>query len=190
MREFWKQIPGYEGFYEASNKGNLRSVDREFTRSNGTPFSLKGKLLNHWLNPVDGHPMCVLSRKGERRYFYVHTLVALAFFGEKEEGQEVRHLNDNPTDNRVENLEYGTRSDNLYDRVRNGIHFQANKTLCKRGHSLSGKNLKIEQRAKGQARRCVSCNVANKRASRLKILDDEHFKLSYSNLHYSKIMGL
>ena len=189
MKEIWKPIPGYEGFYEASTEGNLRSVDRSFVRSNGSPFSLKGRPITVWENPVDKHLMCVLSKAGDRRYFYAHTLIARTFLGERPEGMEVRHLDDNPNNNTVENLRYGTRSENSYDRVRNGIHFQANKTHCIRGHSLSGKNLKIEKRNRGEARRCISCNAANKKASKLKILGNEDFKLSYSNSHYLKIMG-
>lgn len=87
---------------------------------------------------------------------YVHQVVARAFLGECPPGQETRHLNGDPKDNRLENLAYGTRSENVLDSVRHGTYRNANreKTHCPRGHAYSFEN--TYRRPTG-ARECRTC---------------------------------
>lgn len=66
-----------------------------------------------------GYPMVTLWLDGGRRQRTVHSLIAEAFIGPRPEGQVVRHLNDVPTDNRPENLAYGTYQENEMDKYRN-----------------------------------------------------------------------
>lgn len=86
----------------------------------------------------------------------VHRLVLLAFRGEPKKGEEARHLNDQREDARLENLEWGSRSENLYDRGRNGIDFYRNKTHCPLGHPLEEPNLIPSQTKRGN-RSCLAC---------------------------------
>ena len=72
----------------------------------------------------------------------VHRLVLEAFVGPRPEGMVARHLNGDPGDNRLENLAWGTQSENNYDKVRHGTHHNANKTHCPSGHEYRGDNIK------------------------------------------------
>lgn len=143
----WRPVPGKEGRYEVSQDGAVRSLPRRVEHPLGPKF-FRGKILS----PRRG-------RRGRLRVLiegvdrYVHHLVLEAFVGPRPAGQEGRHLNDNPIDNRLENLAWGTRSQNLHDRVRNGIHHQANKTHCPQGHEYNEAN--TERGVRG--RRCRAC---------------------------------
>ena len=95
--------------YEVSSLGNVRSVDRTLTLSNGHRRFHKGQPLV--ISIVGGYPQVNLSRVATR----VHVLVAEAFHGPRPDGMEVCHRNDIRTDNRAENLYWGTHAQNLRD---------------------------------------------------------------------------
>ena len=117
MTEVWKAIPGFEGLYEASTLGNIRSLDREITYPNGRTYKYRGKVLKaHSVNKY-GHQILKL---GSQHRKLVHVLVAETFIGPRPDGMEVRHLNGDPTDNRADNLRYGTRSENQRDQYNYG----------------------------------------------------------------------
>ena len=85
---------------------------------------------------------------------YLHDLVLTAFVGPRPPGAVVRHLNDIRTDNCVENLAWGTYSENQQDIIRNGN--RPRKTVCDYGHPLEGANLRTDS----HAARCKACNRA------------------------------
>src|SRR5690606_32157657 len=93
-------------------------------------------------------------------------LVAAAFLGPRPEGSEVCHINGDPADNRVENLRYGSRSENVLDQVRHGVHNNARKTHCKNGHAFTPEN--TMRRSEG-GRRCRTCNDAQQAAYRARV---------------------
>ena len=102
-----------------------------------------------------GYPSVMLYRDGRQARRTVHSLVAEAFLGPRPgEGVEVRHLNGDMTDNRLENLTYGTRSDNRNDTVVHGRHPMARKTHCTKGHPLSGENLRFDSSGHRVCRTC------------------------------------
>ena len=109
-QEIWKDIPGYEGMYQASNLGRIRSVDRKTAKSNGVEVHRKSKVLS--ANIQNGYPHVNL---GANNTFKVHYLVASTFLGERPAHFDVRHKDGNKHNNRIENLEYGTRSENNLD---------------------------------------------------------------------------
>lgn len=115
--EIWKDIPGYEGKYQASSRGRIRSLDRTLFlhRKNGAlvAHQMKGRILRPGKFCKSGHVSVVLGH-GEAGS-PVHQLVALAFLGPCPEGKEVLHNNGIADDNRVENLRYGTRRENILD---------------------------------------------------------------------------
>ncbi|HEY1174793.1 MAG TPA: HNH endonuclease signature motif containing protein [Phytomonospora sp.] len=91
---------------------------------------------------------------------HVHALVARAFLGPAPEGLEVRHLDGDKAHNGVENLAYGTRSENVLDRVRHGTHHEANKTHCPKGHPYSPENTYYRpDRRPGTGRMCRVCRA-------------------------------
>lgn len=134
MTEVWASIPGYEGSYEASSEGRIRSLDRV----NSVGSQLRGRVLSPGMN--NGRPTVLLCHAGVQSTFQVGVLVLTAFVGPRPDGMECCHWNDDATDNRVENLRWDTRSANALDRVRNGNHNNARKTHCRRGHAYSPEN--------------------------------------------------
>ena len=107
MKEQWKPIAGYEGIYEISDQGRVKRVAPGPGSSTSTYV---GRILNGSL--VKGYHQVSLSDCGHRTKSLVHRLVANAFIGPCPSGKEVNHKNGNRTDNRVQNLEYLTRSEN------------------------------------------------------------------------------
>lgn len=98
---------------------------------------------------------------GKQHGAYAHQMVCEAFHGPAPEGQEVRHLNGDPSDNRPENLCWGTKSENGFDRVRHGTYRNGSmaKTRCPRGHELREPNLLMYALRAGR-RSCRSCGYA------------------------------
>ena len=154
--ERWLPVPGFEGYYEVSDHGSVRSLDRQVTPRNGSPYNLSGKVLSLSEN-ADGYPMVQLWRDGRGTRKLVHALVLEAFVGPRPEEMEACHWDDNRTDNRVQNLRWGTQSENRQDRIRNGRDHEKRKTHCPRGHALIGGNLVPSELRKGK-RACRACN--------------------------------
>lgn len=154
--EQWRPIPGYEGHYEVSDHGRVRSVTRILPHPVNGWKTYRGKLLKQDVHKT-GHIAVWLSLDGRMRSLLVHRLVLMAFIGPCPDGMEACHWNDDPGDNRLENLRWTSRRDNNLDRVRNGIHPMAKKTHCKRGHEFTPENTRIEVRTTGKVRRCRQC---------------------------------
>ena len=149
--EIWKPLPEWEGFYEISSHGQIRSVDR--TLPDGRRY--RGKMLSPYSLP-SGYRKVNLARDGKRFPKYMHRLVLETFHGPCPEGMETRHLNGDRSDNRVENLKWGTPTENNLDIVAHGRHNEARKTHCPQGHPLSTVNLVARK-----GRKCLSCSRAH-----------------------------
>lgn len=117
--EEWKPVVGFEGLYEVSNLGRVRSIDREITLSNGRTRKLKGKIRKQ-LIMKDGRPVLVLNKNGKQYNEYPHTLLALAFLGERPEDYQICHIDGDCTNNKLSNLRYDTGSENMIDMYRYG----------------------------------------------------------------------
>lgn len=120
--EQWRDVIGYEGYYQVSNLGRVRSVDRVVRHSRGGTRKLKGKILR--LSPMDGggHLAVHLCKKGTRLDIGVHRLVAAAWIGPRPIGQQVRHGSNGVSDNSVSNLCYGSCQEDCLDKRRDGTH--------------------------------------------------------------------
>lgn len=119
MDMIWKVIPGYEGLYEVSNMGEVRSLDREHTCNGKYTRKIKGKVLKTRKATQD-RLYVDLYNYGEVKRQYIHTLVALTFIGERPDGLDVCHNNGNNQDNRAINLRYDTKGQNQIDIYRQG----------------------------------------------------------------------
>lgn len=181
VNERWESIPGWEGLYEASDHGRVRSLHKR-SQAKQTP---DGRILKAQTNK-NGYAQVDLYKNGKRRMSYVHELVCLAFHGLRPDGMEVCHNDGNPANNRLENLRYDTTGENAYDRVRHGTHFQARKTHCKRGHLLEGANLRPYVARQGH-RGCLACSRATIYLYKHPELRDRVQQLS--DAYYEKIMG-
>ena len=111
--EEWRPIPGYEGIYEVSDLGRIRSLDRYCLGKDGRSEFHPGKIL---VCGPGKHGYAVVGlRDGEkRRTRTVHTIVAEVFLSPRPPRHDVMHLNGNRLDNRATNLRYGTRAENLH----------------------------------------------------------------------------
>lgn len=153
--EEWRPVPGYEGVYEITVSGRVRSVDRTIIDSVGHEYTVCGR--EKVVRVGDTGYYCVsLSKGGKNRVGKVHRLIYEAFVGPIPEGAIIRHLNDVRTDNRLENLAAGTHADNRHDSVRNGTHHQANLTHCPKGHPYDEANTRYIQ--PGNRRYCGECH--------------------------------
>ena len=110
MTETWATVPGFDGYYEASDKGRIRSIDR-FVNRNGHKMHRIGQIMTPRTMP-NGYQTVMLRKDGVAKRSYVHRVIAMTFLGTPY-GMEVNHINENKTDNRLSNLEWLTRSDNL-----------------------------------------------------------------------------
>jgi len=112
MEEIWKDVKGFEGLYQVSNMGRVRSLDR--WTLNERPRFIKGRMLNPNMNKYKGYLRISLSDgHRNRKHYEVHRLVALHFVPGYKEGLVVNHKNEVKTDNRAENLEWCTYQYNL-----------------------------------------------------------------------------
>lgn len=116
--EVWKEVEGFEGAYQVSNLGRVKSVNR----LNARGFNIKGKMLNP-LGPENGYKSVMLysGSRESGKHHYVHRLVAEAFI-EPYKGETVNHIDGNKTNNRVENLEWATRSENTKHAYKTGLN--------------------------------------------------------------------
>lgn len=112
MNEKWKDVVGYEGKYEVSDKGNIRSVKRTITRSNGHKYWIKSTILRTSIH-CSGYEIVTLYNNCKSETKRVHRLVAEAFHSNKDNKKCVNHKDGNKINNKLENLEWVTHSENL-----------------------------------------------------------------------------
>lgn len=148
----WRPVVGYEGHYEVSNKGEVKSLDRRDKAGR----NWKGRILKTWL--ARGYECVTLGKRDKRR---VNRLVCVAFHGPSPEGKPLAlHRNGDCRDNRPENLYWGDDSDNTNDKMRHGTHPQASKTHCKKGHPFDEENTYSSPNRVGrECRKCRSLRV-------------------------------
>jgi len=125
MSEIWKPIEGYEGLYEVSSLGRLKSIARNVT--------IKTKYTSYFRVTKDtilqgskhkyGYPMfflCKSDASHSKTLYLLHRIVALAFHGPCPDGKECAHLNGDPTDNRADNLKWVTKKENESHKILHG----------------------------------------------------------------------
>lgn len=154
--EVWLPVVGFEGLYEVSDHGRVRSVDRSFTRSTGRSYTVRGRVLKE-SKAGRGYPRVTLYQGGPKAR-YVHRLVLEAFEGECPKGRIACHWDDDPTNNHLSNLRWGTPSENNHDKVRNGNDHNARKTHCAQGHEYTLENTRHYVTPQGHNMRvCRTC---------------------------------
>lgn len=131
MSEIWKEVVGFEGLYEVSDQGRVRSLDRVIQQRHHSGRMMDRFFAGQVLCPCvqsSGHTCVNLWNTGVMTHRLIHLLVLEAFVGPRPEGLHTRHLSGDPGDNRLPNLVYGTRSENAQDAIRHGV------MQCSEGH--------------------------------------------------------
>ena len=111
MNEIWKNIKDYEGIYQCSNTGKIRTCDRIVTESNGKTQFRRGQEIKPHLNK-NGYLQFALNKNAKRKMVYVHIIVAQTFLNNPNNLKTVNHKDGNKTNNNIDNLEWCSYSDN------------------------------------------------------------------------------
>ena len=118
--EVWKDIEGYEGLYQVSTCGNIKSLAKPRKNGNGRCYIQKEKLLKQSFTST-GYKKVELYKDGKRKSFKVHRLVAIAFIPNPDNKPEVNHIDGNKINNNIDNLEWVTSSENTIHAYETGL---------------------------------------------------------------------
>lgn len=175
-KEKWKDIPGYEGYYKVSSFGRVKSLAMEKTNHSGGAWIEPARLLQPATNK-GGYSVVVLVSCKKSKSFLVHRLVALAFLGKSD--LEVNHKDKNTKNNKLSNLEYVTKRENIshkFDKTktsskRTGVYFNKQAKKFQACISLAGKNYNLglfdtEEEAGNEYDRVLAENGITNRYSR------------------------
>lgn len=160
----WADIEGHKG-YQISVNGEVRSVDREvMSKGAKRPRRLSGRVLKQFKNS-EGYMQVSLGRSG---YARVHKLVAETFLGACPDGQLVRHLDGNPSNNHLTNLAYGTPRENYEDSIKHGIaKFGEDHHTAKISDAAVGRIRKLHENGASQAELSRQFDVHRSTISRI-----------------------
>lgn len=132
--EEWRPVVGYEGKYEVSDHGRVRSVARVVHRPHTGPYKVEARVLSPRIAHYGHHYVTLFGQtKKDRKHFAVHRLVLSAFVGPAPAGLFGCHYDGIPSNNHVSNLRWDTPAGNMQDKFRHGNDFHKNKTHCPRG---------------------------------------------------------
>lgn len=154
----WRPVPDYEGSYEVSESGHVRSLTRCAGRRVIRGQTITGR------PDRDGYPTVGLWREGLAVRRRVHQIVLSAFVGPCPHGQEALHRDGDPTNPDLSNLRWGTKSENAQDSIRHGTNARARRKHCPLGHQLVAPNL-LSANARRGWRSCRACSQARQSSS-------------------------
>ena len=120
MNEIWKDIEGYEGCYQVSNLGRVKSLERSYINSRGRVRRTKESIIKQFIEKR-GYSLVVLSHKGSKKTFQTHRLVALAFIPNIDNKATVNHKNFNKSENTVDNIEWMSVAENNQHAIDAGV---------------------------------------------------------------------
>lgn len=118
--EIWKDVKGYEGLYQVSNLGNIKSLAR-YKKNHSKLQKVEERKLNMYTNKYNGYVYIVLTKNAIEKNIRVHKLVAQAFIPNSENKPQINHIDGNKENNRVDNLEWCTCKENVIHAYKNGL---------------------------------------------------------------------
>jgi hypothetical protein len=119
INEKWAPVKGYEGFYEVSHTGKVNGIDRMVVSKKGLSRKKSREIKTRVNN--DGYIEVRLSKNGKTTTTFIHILIAKAFIPNPLSKSEVNHINGIKADNRIENLEWSTHSENIKHAYKMGL---------------------------------------------------------------------
>ena len=196
MKEIWKDVLGYEGLYQVSDYGNVKSLSRTITKGNIT-YVTKDKILKQSVDSV-GYPYVNLSDYKKQKTFRIHQLVAVAFLNhtpDKHKGLVIDHIDGNKLNNMTTNLQLITNKKNTSKDRKNktskytgvSLNKQSNKWLAQFRENGSVKYLgtfETEEEARDAYNASQNKKLYNEEDLR------EAFRQGEQNINYSEIYGL
>jgi hypothetical protein len=185
--ELWAPIPDFNGSYEVSTCGRVRSLDRVVARSDGRVQLRRGLVLRPGIHS-HGYQYVILCKSGTQSSRQIHTLVLRVFVGPPADGQEGCHGPNGISDNHPNNLYWGTHSRNMVDRQRDGTDWQRNKLTCPLSHLLAAPNLVACSIAQG-IRNCLACSRAQANLQKATKRGLPFDFRAVADAHYKQIMG-
>jgi hypothetical protein len=144
--EIWKDIKGYEGLYQVSNTGKIKSTERIFTGKDGVTKPVHERILV--LSPTkvtERHPSAHYSselwKDNKRKRVAIHRVVADAFIDNPEGKPQVNHIDGNPSNNNIDNLEWNTNSENVKHAYKLGLRAKKNCKPIVMTNNITGKQI-------------------------------------------------
>ena len=174
--EQWQPIPGWEDSHEISSTGRVRTKTRRVVAKNGVSRQVRGRELVVSSRP-NGYQFVALWRDNKPHQISIHRAVLSAFDRLPNQGEVGMHLDDDPTNNSIENLRWGTTSDNVRDCSAKRRHNKSRNDHCPQGHALAAPNLDPYQLNRG-VRMCVACQKAHRYIRRRPHLKPELKRIS------------
>lgn len=130
MEEIWKNVKGFEEFYQVSNLGRVRSLDRYITTKTSKQQFLKGKVIKP-IKCKNGYLEAILHKNGKYKVFLLHRLVAMHFIDNPDNLPEINHKNENIENCVADNLEWCTSKYNANYGTRNQRCLESNSKYFK-----------------------------------------------------------
>ena len=130
MNEIWKDIPNYEGYYQASSLGRVKSLERHIIYKDGRERTYPSAIIKD-RDKQNTARIVTLKKDNKGKTFKVHYLVMLAFVGERPEKYHICHIDGNYKNNNLKNLKYDTISENRIDNYRYGSKVSKGKLSLK-----------------------------------------------------------
>lgn len=179
--EDWKEVEEYNGYYEVSACGDVRSCTRVIERSDGVVQKRRGRILTKSVDD-DGYYVVTLSKGGISKKVPVHRLVAIAFLGNPGCGYEVNHKDFDRTNNNVENLEWLSHADNICKTIDAGRHVTQTRDMSG-SHNPNFGNRALSQRYKDDAELSKEKQSRpgshNGRAQSVRMMDESGREMSF-----------
>lgn len=150
----WRAVPDWPS-YEVSADGQVRSLDRRVPHYCGGTRLMRGRLLKPVIR--NGYPFVTLYRPGRYKIIGVHQVVLRAFVGPPPEGLEALHGDGDRSNANLNNLRWGTHTENVHDAIRHGTQVGLDRERCPRRHLLEAPNLVASQIKLGW-RLCRACH--------------------------------
>lgn len=153
MNEQWEDIEGFEGLYQISNYGRVKSLRRVVERK-GKPLTVSERILKTRVHKL-GYVHVKLWKDNSEYTFKVSRLVAQHFVPNPQRLPIVRHLDGDATNNYERNLAWGTQRENMQDTLTHGTHYNASKTHCLNGHLFTKENTYTQTNGGRGCRTCL-----------------------------------